>query len=401
MYLLDGIVQHYTWGGYEFLPELLGEKNLAQQAFAEYWLGAHPKDSSIVRQSNEKLIDFIAADSSTILGKDVATKFGALPYLLKILDVRQMLSIQVHPTIEGAMEGFKEEEQRNIDVLAPERNYRDKNHKPELMVALSDFWLLHGFKDPVNMGMIFETTPELQPLKSLFEEGGYRSLYEEVMTMQDRKVNDILGPLMERIIPLYDQGELEKDEEDFWAARAAKSFCSDGNYDRGIFSIYFFNLVYLRKGEGVFQPPGLPHAYLEGRNIEVMANSDNVLRAGLTSKHIDVPELMKHVLFEATIPNIITTGATTEKIYRTAAEEFELHLVELGQGKEISESTTTGEIFLLLEGKALFTDEHQEIELQKGGALFVIAGTRLGISSLEELSLVRVTVPKHSKNKEE
>jgi mannose-6-phosphate isomerase len=203
---------------------------------------------------------------------------------------------------------------------------------------------------------------------------------------------------MERIIPLYDQGELEKDEEDFWAARAAKSFCPDGKYDRGIFSIYFFNLVYLRKGEGVFQPPGLPHAYLEGRNIELMANSDNVLRAGLTTKHINVPELMKHLLFEATVPNIITQNSTQDKIYKTTADEFELHQVEAGEGKEITVATNTGEIFLLMEGKAMFSDGQQEIELEKGGSLFVIAGTRVDIGCHEEINLIRATVPSPAKN---
>lgn len=399
MYKLQGIIQHYSWGGYEFIPTLLGEKNKEGEPYAEYWLGAHPNHSARILPGNISLKDFLDKDPVAVLGEEVAKEYHGLPFLCKILDVRQMLSIQVHPTATEAEKGYRSEEEKGIPVNAFNRNYKDRNAKPELMIALGDFWLLHGFKNSVNMGMVFDATPELQPLRSLFEEGGHKALFEEVMLMEDVKVNSILEPLLERILPLYENNELEKEEEDFWAARAAKTYCSNGKYDRGILCIYFFNLVYLRKGEGVFQPEGMPHAYLEGQNIEVMSNSDNVLRAGLTGKHVDVKELLKHVKFESTTPSILSTGPREQKFFETPADSFALYQLQPDEGKTIEIDTWSAEIYLQMEGESVFTCGSQEIKMGRGDALLVTAGNTISIQSLTDLTLFRVTVPVPSKNK--
>ncbi len=126
--------------------------------------------------------------------------------------------------------------------------------------------------------------------------------------MPQDEVNKHLQSLLDRIIPLYNTGKLKRSQEDFWAARAAQTFSQGKNIDRGIFSVYLFNLVGLQKGQAIFQDAGVPHAYLEGQNIEIMASSDNVLRGGLTTKHIDVKELLKHVKCEPTNPNILNGG---------------------------------------------------------------------------------------------
>jgi mannose-6-phosphate isomerase len=376
---------------------LIGVPNEQQRPFAEYWLGAHPSHPSMLADEKMALPDFIRQHPQS-LGQQSTDKFSGLPYLLKVLDVRQMLSIQVHPAKEAARENYLREHNNGVDINAGHRNYKDENHKPELMVALSDFWLLHGFKPEVNMGVIFNATPELAPLRKLYEEEGLKALYEEVMTMDQQNVNELLEPLLHRILPLYEKGELEKNEEDFWAAKAALTFCKDGNYDRGMFSIYLFNVVFLAKGEGIFQPEGMPHAYLEGQNIEVMANSDNVLRAGLTDKHIDVQELLKHVNFQSTVPDILSPSGRQHKIFESPAEEFELHQYVLDEGEKESLVTSSAEIFLLLAGQAHFESGSEKLQLEKGAAIFITAGTELVFRAVKEINLFRVALPEKRNN---
>jgi mannose-6-phosphate isomerase len=393
IFKLKGVVQHYSWGGYDFIPQLLGIENKEQKPYAEYWMGAHANHPSTIENGNENsLHDFISRNASEVLGKAVNKKFSSLPYLFKVLDVRQMLSIQVHPSKQAAELNFEEENKKGIPVTAAHRNYKDDNHKPELMVALSDFWLLHGFKKETDLVKLLGSKEELHLLKEVFEKKGYQALYEEVMLMQQDRVNKLLHPLLRKIIPLYQSGSLKKNDEDFWAARAALSFCKNDNYDRGIFSVYLFNLVHLKKGEGIFQPAGMPHAYLEGQNVEVMANSDNVLRAGLTDKHIDVPELLKHVQFEATVPKILNP-TSAHKIFSSPAEEFELQQYSLSPGEQQTMQTNTAEIFLLLEGVVQVSSEKEQLEFQKGNLFFVIAGTQFKVKALDQTALFRVTVP--------
>jgi len=401
IYGLKGVVQFYNWGGYEFIPTLLGEKNEGNKPHAEYWLGAHGSASAQLTNSPGDLKTLIANDGEKLLGASIYQTYGGLPYLLKLLDVRQMLSIQVHPSREGARVGFEEENRKGIPLDAAGRSYRDQNHKPEMMVALSDFWLLHGFKSAVNLGMIFEATPELKPLHSLFEAKGYEGLFHFAMTADQQTVNSYLQPLLSRILPLYENGELEKEEEDFWAARAALNFSSQGQIDRGIFSIYFFNLVYLRKGEGIYQPAGLPHAYLEGQNIEVMANSDNVLRAGLTDKHIDVAEVMKHIAFEPVMPQILQGGPRGHRVYETPASEFELHHYELAEGETLALTTDSAETFLLLEGALSLRAGEDALDLQSGAAFLAAANSALALEVKAPSSLFRVTTPAGIKNRAE
>ncbi|HEU4634168.1 MAG TPA: mannose-6-phosphate isomerase, class I [Flavisolibacter sp.] len=397
LFKIKGVVQHYSWGGYEFIPRLLDIENTAQKPFAEYWLGAHPNHPSTAEEKSEKLSGLIEGDASGFLGEKITDRFSILPFLLKVLDVRQMLSIQVHPSKESAASGFAKENKKGIPVTASNRNYKDENHKPELMVALSDFWLLHGFKREEELRKTLEAIPGFSFLRPVFDTTGYKGLYEEVMTMDQGKVNEILQPMLEKLIPLYNNNELKRDSEDFWAARAAIHFGKDGNCDRGIFSIYFFNLVHLKRGEGIFQPQGMPHAYLEGQNVEVMANSDNVLRAGLTDKHIDVAELMKHVAFEATIPTILNPTAPFHRIFSSPAEEFELHQYLL-QGKDENIRTTSAEIWLVLSGAVKVAATDGGFGAKKGESFFVKPETDITLKSSGQTELFRVRVPDVIKN---
>lgn len=393
IFKLKGVVQHYSWGAYHFIPQLLNIENKEQKPFAEYWLGAHPNHPALIQNEQEiPLDDFISSDAQNILGKNVSGTFSSLPYLLKVLDVRQMLSIQVHPSKASAEKGFWEENKNKIPVNASHRNYKDGNHKPELMVALNDFYLLHGFKEEKKLVTVLKATPELEFLIEIFKKKNYQGLYETVMLMPKEKVNEVLSALLQRIVPLYENGQLKKDSEDFWAAKAAINFCKNHNYDRGIFSIYFFNLLHLKSGEGIFQPAGLPHAYLEGQNVEVMANSDNVLRAGLTDKHIDVPELMKHVKFEATLPKILSYDSDV-KTFASPAKEFELSEYRLHKASSSVIKTKTGEIFLVLNGSIEVLGEKAFLKMKKGNSFFVIAETSFEMKAIEDAHVFRVTVP--------
>jgi mannose-6-phosphate isomerase len=304
-----------------------------------------------------------------------------------------MLSIQVHPDKASATAAFDEENTRGIALNAPNRNYKDRNHKPELMVALSDFWLLHGFKPAGALTEVLEAVPHFSALAETFEQESYKGLYQTVMTMPQAEVNAVLQPLAEQLMPLYENYELPKSSEDFWAARAVQTFCKDGTYDRGIFSIYFFNLVHLKQGEGIYQAAGLPHAYLEGQNVEIMAASDNVLRAGLTDKHIDIGELMKHVRFEPTEPNVLPDSINKETVYKSPAKEFELSRIQPQDGEAVEFTTATAEILLQTAGATAVHAPHVKMTLKKGEAALITAGTTVQLTGGSGAQLFRATVP--------
>lgn len=390
---LKGKVQHYQWGGFTYLPQLLSLSNDQQQPFAEYWLGAHVQAPAEL--DNGSKLDSALITHPEWLGERVQAAFGRLPYLLKVLDVKDMLSIQVHPSRESAIKGFREENEAGVPLSASNRNYKDDNHKPELMAALGDFWLLHGFRNSASMQSLLAARPELNFLLPVFGEGNYEALYRTVMEMPAAEVKARLDPLLERIIPLYQQGSLDRSNPDFWAARAAITFNQPGQVDRGIFSVYLLNLVQMKRGEAIFQDAGILHAYLEGQNVELMANSDNVLRGGLTPKHIDVPELMKHVRFEPVDPKILSGTAMNNKelAYVTPAKDFELRRIDLAAGDHYSLKAETLDILLVLNGKVSASSGARAVDVEKGGALLMAAGAELRLESATGAEIYHATVP--------
>ncbi len=307
-----------------------------------------------------------------------------------------MLSIQVHPTKQNAQSAFEAENAAGIALDSPRRNFKDDNHKPELMLALSEFWLLHGFKNPKTLQGILREIPELHFLVPIFGGDNYKKLYQHVMEMPQNQVDRHLKTLVERIIPHYQNGKLNKDKEDFWVARAAMTYSKGAHIDRGIFSIYFFNLLHLQPGQAVFQDAGLPHAYLEGQNVEIMSNSDNVLRGGLTPKHVDVHELVKHVKFEATIPNIIT-GKSVEpcrEIYPAPAVDFELGRIQITKGETVNRTSHSAEIFLIFSGTAEVTENGGNgFKRNKGEAWVSFDGATSAIKALEDTVIYQASIP--------
>ncbi|MCG8838164.1 mannose-6-phosphate isomerase, class I [Tenacibaculum dicentrarchi] len=396
IFLIEGKIQHYDWGGKKFISNLIKrKKNIAN--YAEYWLGAHLKAPSIIKTKagNISLDFFLRQKPIEFLGVRVAKTYGKLPYLFKVLDVDKMLSIQVHPTKKAAEIGFKRENKKGILLTARNRNYKDKNHKPEVMVALSDFWLLHGFLKSEKIIENLEKTSELHFLLSTFKTHNYFELYKKVMQFSQQEVNEILKPLANRILPDFLNNKIQKSSPEYWVAKALENKSLE-NIDRGIFSFYFFNIVNLSKGEAIFQDAGVPHAYLEGKNIELMANSDNVLRGGLTSKHIDVEELLKNTKFEETIPKIlygIKSPLNDELVYQTKAKDFRLSKIQSNEAIRYNSTSKSIEILIILKGNATVIRHKNRINIEKGQAILIKANTRYRIVSSKGVEIYKASVP--------
>jgi len=391
IFKLKGEVQHYDWGGYNFIPSLLNRKNNEHKPYAEYWMGAHSSASSEIEVAGhyENLNQLIKKEPRLYLGEITFQKFGELPFLFKLLDVKEMLSIQVHPTKGAAAKGFELEESAGIAISNPKRNYKDKNHKPEVMVALSDFWLLHGFKVAEELKKVLRLIPEFSLFLQLFNEQGYYGLYKEVMEMPQDKVDAVLEPLVKESIS---QISPSREEPAYWVKRWYQNK-EVKEIDRGVFSIYFLNIVKLLPGEGIFQAANIPHAYLEGQNVELMANSDNVLRGGLTKKHIDVKELLKHTLFESVLPKVMQ-GDTTDRMewnYPCPVDDFALSAFQLKCGQQYVSTSWAAEIYIIISGRiAVGTND----VFFKGESFYILPGTEYAVVAQTDCLLYKAHVPR-------
>jgi mannose-6-phosphate isomerase len=356
-YKLHGVNKHYDWGGFDFIPSLMNIDNTAKKPFAEYWMGAHASAPAMIdtHEGKKQLDVLVQSNLNSFLGAKTDNEFGALPYLFKILDVAKMLSIQVHPSKENAVIGFDLEEKAGIAIDASNRNYKDKNHKPEVMVALSDFWLLHGFLAPKLLESRLNEFEYFHSLIEQFNGADYKGLYSYFMQLPVEKTDAILKPLLEEAIESVKQGDVDKSHPHWWANKYYNGIVPDANIDKGIFSIYILNIVAVKKYQGVFQGAGLLHAYLEGQNIELMANSDNVLRGGLTPKHIDIDELIQHVHFAPTYPKVLNGEALNsfETIYACPVPDFGLSKIGLKGGDRYTINTQSLEMLLVMEGVIL------------------------------------------------
>jgi len=279
--LLDGAVRRYDWGSPTAIPRLIGREPDGAPV-AELWFGAHPDDPARLVEAGRTLDAVIAADPLRALGADVLDRFGAqLPYLVKLLAAAKPLSIQVHPTKAQAEAGFAAEDAAGIARDASERNYRDRNHKPELLCALTEFEALCGFRPVAQTRQLVASldVPELDFLRAALDSSDpLRTAFERTLALPDP--GSVVGALAARLSP---DGPLRG------AALAAEHFPGDV----GVVLALLLNYVRLAPGEVIFLGAGNVHAYLHGLGVEIMAASDNVLRCGLTSKHVDPDELRK------------------------------------------------------------------------------------------------------------
>jgi len=331
-------VQHYDWGGLDYIPGLLGIENRNRKPFAELWVGAHPDlpSTATIGGTDVTLNVLIEGAAAQLLGEEVARRFGPrLPFLMKVLSSRKPLSIQAHPSKQQAWEGFARENQAGIGPRDPVRNYHDDNHKPELISALTDFYALRGFKPLGELATTLEAVPELRTLSAGFEptRESLRALYSRVMGMSQQEVDAMLVPLVERLKGEHGRRPFGPEDVAYWVLEADRDFSADGHRDRGIFSMYILNLVHLYPGQAMYLPAGELHAYLQGTGVEIMANSNNVLRGGLTPKHVDVDELLGILTFTSAAPEVLTPTVQGPDagvaVYNTPAEEFVLSRLRL------------------------------------------------------------------------
>ena len=295
LFSLDNSIQPYDWGSKTALNELFGIANPDNQPQAEIWMGAHPGAPSTVLLDgrNTMTLDaFIESAPESILGEEIAAKFsGKLPYLFKVLSAAAPLSIQVHPNKQQAEAGYKKDNQAGLAPDAPNRNYRDDNHKPELMYALTPFRAMCGFRQPAEISKLFSQVrhPRIDGLLKTLQNQGLQGFWQQLLELAQTPLNEMI-----------DQALILAEHNDHPAIQELKRLNEFYPGDAGVFSPMILNLVNMRPGEAMYLNAGTPHAYLEGTGMEIMANSDNVLRGGLTSKHMDIAELMATINFDVT-----------------------------------------------------------------------------------------------------
>ncbi|WP_392874662.1 mannose-6-phosphate isomerase, class I [Streptomyces sp. LN499] len=388
---LSNTVRPYAWGSTTAIPELLGVAPTGEPQ-AEMWMGAHPgAPSRLARISGtsealteQPLTDIIAADPERELGAAAVEKFGPrLPFLLKLLAAGAPLSLQVHPDLEQARKGYEDEERRSVPIDAPHRTYKDANHKPELICALTPFEGLCGFRRPTEAAQAMAAlgVDSLKPYVDLLgahpEEAALREVLTAILTADPVEMAETVtaaAAAAERLGGAHAP-----------YARIAHHFPGDP----GVIAAMLLNYVQLQPGEALFLGAGVPHAYLGGLGVEIMANSDNVLRCGLTPKHIDVPELLRIVRFEATDPGILRPEASPsgEELYETPVDEFRLSRFDLSPGAAPVDLTRHTPQILLCTAGALRVGT---LDLTPGASVFVPSGETVEASGTG--TLFRATV---------
>ena len=316
------------------------------------WIGAHPKASSSLH-SGQSLAAFLQERGDS-----------PLPFLFKILAAENALSIQCHPDKAQAEAGFAKEERAGIAIDAKNRNYRDRNHKPELIVALSEFWALKGFRKPEDIIALFgragvsTAVPLLQELHS----SGLQSFFTGLLALGEATRSTLLGELAAGLV------SLPPDE-----ARWTRELLSLYPGDIGACAALFLELVRLQPGDALFLGPGELHAYLSGTGLELMASSDNVLRGGLTPKHVDPSELSDVLAFQSLPLQVLRPEKSPEQglhYYRTPATDFSLRYSDLTPDKTIKISPQSDQLLLSIGGTAKIDCGHDTLELGPGQAAY-------------------------------
>jgi mannose-6-phosphate isomerase len=371
MQKLINSVQNYAWGSKTALTDLYGIANDNHLPMAELWMGAHPKSSSKIEDVSgqvRSLRDVIDADKTALLGEKVARRFGELPFLFKVLCADQPLSIQVHPNKKASELGFAKENAADIPLDAAERNYKDPNHKPELVFALTPFLAMNAFREFSEIVSLLQPVAGAHKAIAHFLENpdaaGLSQLFASLLNMQDGDKSHALAVL---------KAALNSQQGEPWETiRLIAEFYPE---DSGLFSPLLLNVVKLNPGEAMFLFAETPHAYLQGVALEVMANSDNVLRAGLTPKYIDIPELVANVKFVAKPAAELLTQPTqhgAELDFPIPVEDFAFSLHHLSE-----EATTIAQesaaIVFCVEGKAVLRKGDQQLTLAPGESAFLSA----------------------------
>ncbi|HWM56237.1 MAG TPA: mannose-6-phosphate isomerase, class I [Pseudonocardia sp.] len=385
---LENPVRPYAWGSRTVIAELLGEPVPSPHPQAEMWLGAHPANPSQLVASDGTRVSLLAAlaeDAERMLGPVRARHWGGtLPFLLKVLAADEPLSLQAHPSLAQAREGFRREDAAGIPRDANHRNYRDANHKPELMCALTEFHALVGFRDPAETVRLLRAldVPELAGHTELLaaEPGpdGLRALFTTWITLPQSVLDGLVPALQSGCVRLAGGGG-PGGGEFRTEARTVLELSERYPGDAGVLAALLLNRVTLAPGEAVHLPAGNLHAYLSGAGVELMANSDNVLRGGLTPKHMDVPELLRVLDFRAGPPPVSAGRPDGEWVrYDTPFEEFLLRRWDASAGADPDATTDHvtvpdggPRILLCTAGAALVRGGDGELKVSRGMSLWL------------------------------
>jgi mannose-6-phosphate isomerase class I len=389
-------IQHYDWGergDTAFIPALLRIDNSDGKPFAELWIGAHPllPAKADVNSIEINLNDLINGAAEEILGRDMAEQFNRqLPYLLKVLAAGKMLAIQAHPDKGQAEQGFNEEDVKGIGLKDPSRIYKDTNHKPEIAIVQTYLYTLNGFRPLEEIADVLENIEEFKDImpdfKQRLQEAGedvarrkdlLTELFSIIMNMEQEEINRILTPLINRLKAQNDKKQFTKDDREYWVLEADMQYTKDGNINVGVFSMYLLNLVHLEPGQAMYIGAGELHAYLEGAIIESMANSDNVLRQGLTPKAITgLEEFRKVLTFNSGKPRILKPRqvSSSEAVYDTPAKEFVVSVINvLDDTSYTSPVIHSADALIVIEGEVEIKTKDQAIKLKKGDTVIIPA----------------------------
>ncbi len=369
---LENVIQNYPWGSSTLIPELVGISNTPGTPFAELWMGSHLRGpSKLLLEAGSggpaEQIDLhsaIQAAPVDFLGPAAERFPEGLPFLFKVLAAAQPLSIQAHPNRSQARNGFSREEAEGVPIDAFERNYRDQNHKPEIICALTDFTAMCGFRAPAEIQQWYNRiVPELYretiaPATDTSRESEWlQSFFENIMNLAQETQTELIEALHTWA------GEAE---DEYREAQLIRTFYAYHGVNVGVQAPLFLNLVELAPGEALYQPAGVLHAYVKGMGVELMANSDNVLRGGLTTKHVDVPELLQVLSFEPR-PADILHGRKAENgllRYPVPIDEFELQHCSVDTNTPVQRRRRTSiEIGICTSGELIISAENGAAEL--------------------------------------
>ncbi|MGY4710195.1 mannose-6-phosphate isomerase, class I [Mycolicibacterium sp. CBM1] len=406
MELLRGAIRTYAWGSRTAIAEFTGRPSPTTHPEAELWLGAHPADPAFLEgdDAETSLLEAVRSDPEGQLGPAVRARFGdVLPFLVKVLAADEPLSLQAHPSAEQAVEGYVREDRLGVPLNSPIRNYRDRNHKPELLVALSDFEALAGFRPAARSVELMQAlaVPELDPFIALLngqsDADCLRALFTTWITAPQPDLDALIRAVLDGAVAYIRSGATE-------FAPEAKTVLELGERypgDAGVLAALLLNRISLVPGEAIYLPAGNLHSYIHGMGMEVMANSDNVLRGGLTPKHVDVPELLRVLDFAPADEAVLSTPTHRdgiELVYDTPALEFAACVLMLdgdNLGHEIdAPSRHDGpQILVCTQGSLVVRAKSDVVTLDRGQSAWVAADDRpIRLEAAAPARLFRATV---------
>ncbi|MCG9679734.1 mannose-6-phosphate isomerase, class I [Vibrio sp. Isolate24] len=373
-FLLENVIQNYPWGSHDSINTLFGIANPDHQPQAEIWMGAHPNGCSKIQIDNKTVLlsDYIEQNPDQTIGAETNQRFGELPFLFKVLAAAQALSIQVHPSKAQAEEGFAREDKAGIDRGASNRNYKDPNHKPELVYALTPYMAMNGFRDFNDIIALFDALnaqvlqSDIDAFRSDLSPQGLQKFFKAILELDGEKKSKSLDALLS-------WAENSKDPLATLVLALNKQYPNDV----GLLAPLMLNVLELQPGEAMFLDAGTPHAYIKGTGLEIMANSDNVLRAGLTPKYMDVEELVNSCKFEALDNNKILTQPITdgcELSFPVPVDDFKFSVLQQPENHTLVLSRA--EIIFAIDNDVTLQAGDDTLVLSKGQSAFVPLSTQ-------------------------